>query len=67
MITDLGVLEADPATCELTLTRLHPGVTVEQARAATGWPLAVSAELVTGEPPTAEELAVLRALEATKK
>ncbi|MCG5457929.1 CoA-transferase subunit beta [Micromonospora sp. PSH03] len=66
VITDLGVLEPDPLTCELTLTRLHPGVTREQARAATGWDLAVAEGLTTGEPPTAAELAVLRALEATK-
>lgn len=66
VITDLGVLEPDPITCELTLTRLHPGVTREQARAATGWDLAVAEGLATGEPPTARELAVLRALEATK-
>ena len=30
MITDLGVLEPDPVTCELTVTALHPDVTVEQ-------------------------------------
>ncbi|WP_435826075.1 CoA-transferase subunit beta [Micromonospora taraxaci] len=66
VITDLGVLAPDPVTCELTLTRLHPGVTREQAQAATGWDLAVAEGLTTGEPPTARELAVLRALEATK-
>jgi glutaconate CoA-transferase subunit B len=66
VITDLGVLEPDPDSCELTLTRLHPGVDLARARAATGWPLAVSADLVETEPPTAEELAVLRHLEATK-
>ncbi|MEU8153426.1 CoA-transferase [Micromonospora sp. NPDC048986] len=66
VITDLGVLAPDPVTCELTLTHLHPGVTREQARAATGWNLAVAEGLATGAPPTARELAVLRALEATK-
>jgi glutaconate CoA-transferase, subunit B len=66
VITDLGVLEPDPDTCELTLTRLHPGVTVEQAKAATGWDLAVAADLGTTTAPTDEELVVLRALEATK-
>jgi glutaconate CoA-transferase, subunit B len=64
VITDLGVLEPDPGTCELTLTTLHPGVTVEQARAATGWELAVSPRLGTTRPPTEEELRTLRALEA---
>ncbi|MEU4481053.1 CoA-transferase [Micromonospora sp. NPDC023966] len=67
VITDLGVLEPDPATCELTLTRLHPGVTVDQGRAATGWRLAVASSVTTSEPPTEHELTVLRALEATKR
>jgi glutaconate CoA-transferase, subunit B len=66
VITDLGVLEPDPVTCELTLTRQHPGVTVDQVRDATGWDLAVAAELCDTAPPTAEELATLRELEATK-
>ena len=43
VITDLGVLEPDPETCELTLTALHPGVDAStQARAATGWDAARS-------------------------
>ena len=56
VITDLGVLEPDPVSCELTLTRLHPGVTREQARAATGWDLAVAESLTTGDPPTARRV-----------
>ncbi len=63
VITDLGVLEPDPDTCELVLTRLHPGSSVEQATAATGWPLAVSSRLGTTSPPTERELTVLRALQ----
>ena len=41
-ITDFGILRPDPATEELTLAALYPGVTVEAARAATGWPLQVA-------------------------
>ena len=63
IITDLGVLEPDPKTCEFTLTHVHPGVTAEEARAATGWPLAVSGTPGVTEPPTPDELAVLRALQ----
>ncbi|MFC7328938.1 CoA-transferase subunit beta [Marinactinospora rubrisoli] len=62
VITDLGVLEPDPDTCELTLVRVHPGVELEDVRAATGWDLAVSADLAVTPEPTAEELAVLRSL-----
>lgn len=66
VITDLGVLEPDPETCELTLTRVHPGVSADEVRAATGWDLKISPQLRTTDPPTDHELAKLRDLEATK-
>ena len=66
VITDLGILEPDPQTCELVLTSVHPGVTADEARAATGWDLAVAPDLGTTEPPTAPELDVLRRLKATQ-
>ena len=65
VITDLGVLTPDPETCELTLVSVHPDATLEQARAATGWRLAVSPELAVTNPPSELELSVLRRLEAT--
>jgi glutaconate CoA-transferase, subunit B len=65
VITDLGVLRPHQRTRELTLVSVHPGVTPEQAKGATGWPLAVSDDLTTTEPPSAQELTVLRRLEAT--
>lgn len=64
VITDLGVLRPDPATAELVLTDLHPGVTVEQVQAATDWQLQVAETVATTEPPTAAELTALRALRA---
>jgi glutaconate CoA-transferase subunit B len=60
VITDLGILE--PRDCELVLTHLHPGVTAEQARKATGWDLAIAPGLAYTEPPTSAELATLRGL-----
>jgi glutaconate CoA-transferase, subunit B len=65
VITDLGLLEPDPETAELTLTRVHDGVDVDAVRAATGWDLAVAAEVGTSPPPTDEELRVLRDLRAS--
>jgi glutaconate CoA-transferase subunit B len=62
VVTDLGVLEPDPETCELTLTLLHPGVTIEQAREATGWTLRVAEQVEQGMAPTAAELRALRGL-----
>ena len=65
MITDLGVLRPDPESRELTLTQVHPGVSLDQVREATGWPLQVAAELEDTEPPSDQELRVLRELRAT--
>jgi glutaconate CoA-transferase subunit B len=62
VITDLGVLAPDPASKELTLTEIHPGVDVGDVREATGWDLRVSEDLQTTEPPTDEELSALREL-----
>jgi glutaconate CoA-transferase subunit B len=64
VITDLGLLRPDPETCELTLTHLHPNVTLDDVRQATGWPLAWADRLQTTEAPTPAELEALRALEA---
>ena len=60
VVTDLGVLE--PIDGELTLTRVHLGATIEQARAATAWPLQVAADVRQTEPPTPSELSALRSL-----
>jgi glutaconate CoA-transferase subunit B len=60
VVTDLGILEPDDG--ELTLTRVHPGVSADQARAATGWKLRVADDVRETEPPTDAELAALRAL-----
>jgi glutaconate CoA-transferase subunit B len=62
VITDMGVLEPDPKTEELVLTRVHPGVSVEQVLEETGWDLRVADELLVTEPPTDEELSALREL-----
>jgi len=66
VITDLGILEPDPDTGELVLTGLHPGVTVADAHENTGWPLRVAQRPAVSDPPTPEELDVLRRLEATR-
>ena len=61
VITDLGILRRGE---ELVLEALHPGVTLEQAREATGWELNVADDLRTTDPPTADELTALRELHA---
>ncbi|WP_214102936.1 CoA-transferase subunit beta [Acrocarpospora catenulata] len=62
VITDLGVLRADPETAELVLTEVHPGVEVEQVVEATGWKLRTAATVGVTAPPTTEELTALRDL-----
>jgi glutaconate CoA-transferase subunit B len=61
VITDLGVLRRRD---ELVLEALHPGVTLVQAREATGWDLRVAGDLETSDPPTEAELTLLRELQA---
>jgi glutaconate CoA-transferase subunit B len=65
VITDLGVLRPDPRSRELTMTQLHPGVSIEQAREATGWELRVSDEIAASPAPSERELEILRRLKAT--
>jgi glutaconate CoA-transferase subunit B len=62
VVTDLGILEPDPESRELTLTFTHPGVEVEQVHEATGWELRVADHLGETAPPAEEELTRLRAL-----
>jgi len=80
VITDLGVLRrrgSDPKRSastrrggrgsdplELVLTDLHPGVTADQAREETGWELAIADDAGATEPPTEDELSLLRELQA---
>jgi len=64
VITDLGVLEPDPESCELTVRALHAGVTREQVIGATGWPVLFADDLAESAPPTEHELTTLRTLQA---
>jgi len=59
IITDIGIMEPDE-NGELALTALHPDHTVEEAKENTGWDLKIAPQLKATEPPTAEELRILR-------
>lgn len=65
VITDLGLLRADPGTGELILDAIYPGVTAAQAREKTGWDLRVSADLAEVPQPSQAELTALRALKSS--
>jgi glutaconate CoA-transferase subunit B len=64
VITDFGILRPDAATEELCLAALYPGVSVQAAREATGWPLRVAEPLTVLAPPQPSDLAVLREMQA---
>jgi glutaconate CoA-transferase subunit B len=64
VITDFGLLRPNPRTLELELAAIYPDVSVEAARAATGWPLQVAEALAVVPPPDRTELEVLRDLHA---
>ena len=62
VITDLGVLEPHPESRELILTNVHPGVSADDVRDATGWRLKVADDVAETQEPTVQELGVLREL-----
>jgi acyl CoA:acetate/3-ketoacid CoA transferase beta subunit len=64
VITDLGVLEADASGGELMLVTVHPGVTVDDVQAATGWDLRTAAVVGLTPAPTEQELDALRGMTA---
>jgi glutaconate CoA-transferase, subunit B len=61
VVTDLGLLEPN-VDGELTLTKVHPGVEIDEVRAATEWDLRVAAGVTGTEPPSPDELRALRSL-----
>jgi glutaconate CoA-transferase subunit B len=63
VITDLGMLRPDPITQELVLVSCYANVSVQDVRAATGWPLRVADDVSELAPPTDSELRVLRDLQ----
>src|SRR5215470_12689494 len=60
VITDLAVLGYDPQTLRMQVRSLHPGATLEQVRAATGFELGAADPLGTTRAPSEEELTILR-------
>lgn len=60
VITDLAILGYSDATKRMEVHSLHPGVNLEQVRAATGFELGIREPLAVTEPPTPAELLLLR-------
>lgn len=60
VVTDKAIFRFAQDTGEMFLASIHPGVTVDEVRAEVSWPLMVAADLVETEPPTSEELRLIR-------
>lgn len=60
VITQLGIMGFDEETKQMKLLSLHPGVTIEQVKANTGFNLIIPENVEITEPPTKEELRILR-------
>lgn len=58
LVSDLG--QFDFADGRMRLTHLHPGVNLERVRSKTGFELGVASPLRESEPPTGEDLRLLR-------
>jgi glutaconate CoA-transferase subunit B len=65
VVTDFCQLGFDDETKRLKLLTVHPGMTVQQVVENTGCDLVVKEPVPETEPPTYEELALLRAIDPT--
>jgi glutaconate CoA-transferase subunit B len=60
VITTRGIFRFDRSTREMVLASLHPGVSVDDVQANTGWPVRVSADLEQTPFPALKELAAIK-------
>jgi len=64
LVSDLCIMRPDAETSEMVVTSLHPGITRERVRHNTSWDVRFADTVMETEPPSAEELEVLRELHA---
>ncbi|MDP2974630.1 MAG: CoA-transferase [Anaerolineales bacterium] len=60
VVSTLALMDYEPETCRMRLKSLHPGVTVEEVVANTGFELVIPDRVGANDPPSAEELRLLR-------
>jgi acyl CoA:acetate/3-ketoacid CoA transferase beta subunit len=63
VVTNLCQMDFDPNTKRIRLGTIHPGVSVQQILENTGFDLIVPKNVQTTEPPTLEEIDLLRAID----
>lgn len=60
VITTRGAFRFDSASREMVLASIHPGISIEDVNANTGWPVCVADSLAETDAPSAEELETIR-------
>ena len=60
IVTDMALFGFDPESREMVLTVLRPGVTVKDVQDQISWPVRVAPDIRDADPPTAEELRLIR-------
>ncbi|MFQ5554790.1 MAG: CoA-transferase subunit beta [Acidimicrobiia bacterium] len=63
VVTPLARMDFDPESRRMRIASIHPGVTEDEVRTATGFELADSDGATETQPPSAEELEVLRRID----
>jgi glutaconate CoA-transferase subunit B len=60
VVSTLALMDYEPATCRMRLVSTNPGVTVQEVIANTGFELIVPERVGVNDPPSAQELRLLR-------
>ena len=60
VVTDKAVFDFEDGSGEMILRSRHPGVTQDLVKAQVDWRLRVATELRASQPPTTEELCIIR-------
>lgn len=63
VVSNLGVFRFDDVTKEMYVASYHPGVTIEQIKENTGWDIKVAKDVAETEPPTEEQVKLLREMD----
>lgn len=67
VVTTLGIFGFDPESRRMRIEALHPGVAIDTVRQNTGFDLLEADKVGVTEPPTVEELEILRALDLERR
>ena len=67
VITHLGIFGFDKTTRRMRLQALHPGANVEEVKERTGFEMLIPEDLSYTDPPTEEELRILRELDPDQR